>query len=288
MTAARITTFLILAALAPSHAAGQIRMSERGTVGQTVDGTSISLEYARPQARGRSPIFGRVVRWGETWTPGANWATTLTTSKDVKVNGQDLAKGTYSVWMVPAEANDWTVFFHPTARRFHTQHPPVDSAALRVSVTPVAVEPVEVLTFEFTSIGRSRTTLEMRWEKTAIPLVIEVPSSRPPLPADVAEAYTGDWSLVMKGEGGKSDTLALRVELKDGRLMGEVQKWSWKLELVPTRTPNTFQLGTLEKGEVVDIEAEYPLVFTMEGSRAVSFLVRSDTNDEWMRGFRAK
>jgi hypothetical protein len=82
--------------------------------------------------------------------------------------------------------------------------------------------------------------------------------------------------------------MALHVEVTDGRLMGEVQKWDWKLELVPTRTPNTFQLGTLEKGEVVDVEAEYPLVFTMEGGRAVSFLVRSDTNDEWMRGFRAK
>jgi len=286
--AGRFPGLLVLAASLPSIAGAQIRMSERGSVGQTVDGTVISLEYARPQARGRSPIFGRVVRWGETWTPGANWATTLTVSKDVKVNGQDLAKGTYSVWMVPADSIDWTVFFHPTARRFHTQHPPIDSAALRVSVKPLAVEPVEVLTFEFTSISRSRTTLEMRWEKTAIPLVIEVPSSRPPLPADVAGAYTGDWSVVMKGEGGKADTLALHVELKDGRLMGEVQKWSWTLELVPTRTPNTFQLGTLEKGEVVDIEADYPVVFTMEGDRAVSFLVRSDTNDEWMRGFRAK
>jgi hypothetical protein len=190
--------------------------------------------------------------------------------------------------MVPAESSDWTVFFHPTPRRFHTQHPPVDSAALRLSVGPLAVEPVEMLTFEFTAIGRSRTTLEMRWEKTAIPLVIDVPSSRPPLPADVAPAYAGDWTIVMTDEAGKVDTLAFRIEFKDGRLMGEVQKWDWKLELVPTRTPNTFQLGTLEKGEVVDVEAEYPLVFTMEGGRAVSFLVRSDTNDEWMRGFRAK
>ena len=285
---ARFALFLALAASLPSTGGAQIRMSERGTVGQTVDGTIISLDYARPQTRGRSPIFGRVVHWGETWTPGANWATTITVSKDVKVNGQDLAKGTYSVWMVPADSADWTVFFHPTARRFHTQRPSADSAALRVSVTPVAVAPVEVLTFEFTSIARNRTTLEMRWEKTAIPLVIEVPSSRPPLPADVAAAYGGDWTVVMTGESGKVDTLGLRVELQEGRLLGEVQKWSWKFELVPTRMSNTFQIGTMEKGEVVDIEADYPVVFTMEGGRAVSFLVRSDTNDEWMRGFRAK
>ena len=153
---------------------------------------------------------------------------------------------------------------------------------------PVPVEPVEILTFEFTAIARNRTTLEMRWEKTAIPLVIEVPSSRPPLPAGVAAAYTGAWMVVMSNEGGKVDTLAFNVELKDGRLIGEVQKWGWKMELVPTRTPYTFQIGNMEKGEVVDIEADYPMVFTMEGDRAVSFLVRSDTNDEWMRGFRAR
>jgi hypothetical protein len=224
----------------------------------------------------------------ETWTPGANWATTITVSKDVKVNGQDLATGTYSVWMVPAESSDWTVLFHRTSRLFHTQKPSADSATLRVSVTPVAVEPVEILTFEFTAITRNRATLEMRWEKTGIPLVIEVPSSRPPLPAGVAAAYTGEWMVVMSNEGGKVDTLAFTVEHKDDRLIAEIQKWGWTMELVPTRTPNTFQIGMMEKGEVVDIEADYPMVFTMEGDRAVSFLVRSDTNDEWMRGFRPK
>ena len=102
------------ALMVPAIASGQVRLSERGSIGQTIDGTTINLEYARPQARGRSPIFGQVVRWGETWTPGANYATTIAVSKDVKVNGQDLARGTYSVWMIAAEQGDWTVFFrHP-------------------------------------------------------------------------------------------------------------------------------------------------------------------------------
>ena len=282
----RLARVLALAVCLPAIGTAQIRMSERGTIGQTVDGTVISLDYARPQARGRSPIFGKVVHWNETWTPGANWATTITVSKDVKVNGQALASGTYSVWMVPSESNEWTVFFHPTARLFHTQRPKPDSAVARVSVKPDSVAQVDVLTFAFTAIGRNRTTLEMRWETKSIPLVIEVPSSRPPLQADVAAAFTGAWTLVMSNDNGKADTLAFNVELKDGRLLGEVAKWEWKMELVPTRSPTVFVLGNMEKGEVVDVEADYPLVFTMEGNRAVSFVVRSDTNDEWMRGFR--
>jgi hypothetical protein len=272
----------------PVTTAAQVRMSERGSVGQTVDGTTISVDYARPQARGRSPIFGKVVHWGDTWTPGANLATTITVSKDVKVNGRGLPKGTYSVWMVTAQSEEWVVFFHPTARLFHTQRPKADSAALRVMVKPETVEPTDILTFNFTALGRDRTTLRMNWETTSIPLVIEVPSSRPALPAIIAGAYTGAWSVIMTGEDGKVDTLAFTIEVKDGRLQGEVPTWGWSFELVPTRSPHTFQIGNLEKGEVVDIEVDYPFVFMMEGDRAVRFLVRSDTNDEWMRGVRAK
>jgi hypothetical protein len=281
------TLALAFSLIVASSAEAQIRLSERGSVGQTVDGTTISVDYSRPQARGRSPIFGKVVRWGETWTPGANYATTITLSKDVKVNGQALARGSYSVWMVTAEQEDWTVFFHPTVRLFHTQHPRVDSAALRLSVKPQEVEPVEILTFAFTSISRNRTTLEMRWEKTAIPLQIEVPPSRAPLQADVAASYTGAWTVIMNNDG-KVDTLDFAVELQDGRLIGEVKRWSWRMELVPTRTAHTFQLGMMDKNEVVDIEADYPLVFTLEGGRAMRFLVKSESNDEWMRGIRAK
>ena len=126
-----LATLLLLAVGLPGSTDAQIRMSERGTVGQTVDGTTISLDYARPQARGRSPIFGRVVHWGETWTPGANWATTITVSKDVKVNGQDLPKGTYSVWMVPADSSDWTVLFHRKARLL--SHPEAEPGFRRVA-----------------------------------------------------------------------------------------------------------------------------------------------------------
>ncbi|HEX5817332.1 MAG TPA: DUF2911 domain-containing protein, partial [Gemmatimonadales bacterium] len=64
-----------------SHA--QVRASERAEVKQTVDGTTITVNYARPRLRGRTDVFGTQVPWGEIWTPGANEATTLAVSKDV-------------------------------------------------------------------------------------------------------------------------------------------------------------------------------------------------------------
>ena len=60
----------------------------------------VTINYARPRARGRSPLFGKVVRWGDTWTPGANWATTLEVSREVRLDGHPIPKGKYSVWFV--------------------------------------------------------------------------------------------------------------------------------------------------------------------------------------------
>lgn len=282
----RLAAGPLVAALLPLSAWAQTRLSERGTVGQTIDGTSITVDYARPQARGRSPIFGQVVHWGEVWTPGANWATNITLSKDVKVNGAPLAKGSYSMWLIPKRDSAWTVLFHPTVRLFHTQRPNPDSATLRLAVTPTPIEPAEILTFGFTTVGRDRTTLEMRWEKALVPLEIVVTPTRPVLAADQAPAYTGTWTVLLAGEAGKVDTVDFQIDFKDGRLIGEFPKWGWAMELLPTRTRHAFLLGMLEKGELLDVEADYPLVFAMAGDRAASFIVKSDTNDEWMRGVR--
>ena len=83
----------------PGHGHAQVRASELAIVSQTIDGTVITVEYSRPRVRGRSPVFGKLVTWGEVWTPGANWATTLDVSKDVTIDGHPLPRGKYSVWM---------------------------------------------------------------------------------------------------------------------------------------------------------------------------------------------
>ena len=87
----------VLSVLVPG-AEAQIRASERATVSQTVDGTVITVDFARPRRRGRAQVFGEEVKWEEIWTPGANMATTLELSKPVQINGHPVAKGKYSVW----------------------------------------------------------------------------------------------------------------------------------------------------------------------------------------------
>ena len=64
--------------------------SQRGRVDQTVAFTEISLVvYGRPVARGRT-LFGdsALAKWDVVWHPGADSATRVTFSRDVKLEGR--------------------------------------------------------------------------------------------------------------------------------------------------------------------------------------------------------
>src|SRR6476469_4586913 len=87
-------SMLVVTSLVCALPAGaQIRASERGSVSQTVDGTVITIDYGRAQARGRDSLFGKVVTRDEIWTPGANQSTTFETTRDVTVGGRRCRRG---------------------------------------------------------------------------------------------------------------------------------------------------------------------------------------------------
>ena len=125
-----------------------MRASEFATLSQTVDGTTITVEYSRPRTRGRSPVYGTpIVAWGEVWTPGANWATTLDVSNDVAINGHPVPKGKYSVWM-EVEQGDWTVIFSRNATSWGPFFYKESEDALRITVKPQPAEHREQLQYE--------------------------------------------------------------------------------------------------------------------------------------------
>lgn len=190
-----VVAVMVVMGSLPGEARSQVRASEPATVSQTVDGTVLTVEYSRPRVRGRSPIYGKEVVWGEVWTPGANWATTLEVSSDVTIDGHALPKGKYSVWMEVQEG-DWTVILDPNAKQFHTAHPKPDSSQIRFSVTPDSVAGPEVLLWSFPEISTSGMVLQVAWAGRAVRLPIVVPPSRTrTLAAELAPRYVGSYSL---------------------------------------------------------------------------------------------
>ena len=171
----RFPVLLGLAVLlaAPNLASAQVMPSEKGTVTQTVDGTTITIEYYRPVARGRTP-FPDVVHWGRMWTPGANWATTLEVDQPIRLNGNPVPKGKYSIWMIP-QLDEWTVILNRDARRFHTQPPASSDEEVRLTVKPATGAPMETLAFYFPVVDGTHAELVLHWGTVVVPMGIEVP-----------------------------------------------------------------------------------------------------------------
>ncbi len=148
------------------------RASQHGSVSQQIADTTVTIEYDRPVAHGR-PLFGSLVPWGRVWTPGANYATTISANTKVKVNGEELPAGTYSLWAEP-QPDRWTIIFSSEHPVFHLYYPQ-GKDVLRVTATPRTGEHFETLTYYFPVVDAHHTELVMHWGTVEVPLELDVP-----------------------------------------------------------------------------------------------------------------
>ena len=86
--------------------------SPSSKVEQMVGLTNVTVEYSRPSVKGRT-IFAEdgLVPYGEAWRTGANAATKITFSDDVKFGGVEVAKGAYAMLTVPGAAT-WEIMLY--------------------------------------------------------------------------------------------------------------------------------------------------------------------------------
>jgi hypothetical protein len=151
----------------------QVSKSQAAAIGQRVATTEITLTYSRPVARGRQ-LFGALVPYGQVWTPGADQATAITFSRDVRINDRPLATGAYSIWTIP-RADTWTVIFNRNAKAYHDHYPGDDQDAMRLDVRPEPGPHVETLTFSFPAVEGKDAVLRLEWGEVRVPLSIRVP-----------------------------------------------------------------------------------------------------------------
>jgi hypothetical protein len=168
---------IVLAALASSPCTAQgYPFSQRGRVDQTVAFTDISIAYGRPVARGRV-LFGdsALVKWDTIWHPGADSATRVTFSHDVKLEGHDVQAGEYSVWLIPRANKPWTFILSRAAHVFHMPYPGPARDALRIDVTPEHGAHMETLAFYFPVVLRDEAVMRIHWGEMIVPVRIKAP-----------------------------------------------------------------------------------------------------------------
>jgi hypothetical protein len=282
-----------LAFMLPHPVRAQVRASERAEVKQTVDGTTITVNYARPRLRGRGDVFGTQVPWGEIWTPGANDATTLAVSKDVTIDGHAVAKGKYSVWIVMAPG-DWVMVLDQDTTLFHMNGPKERPGQVRFKVRKEAVPATEVLTWWFPDVRASRARLVMQWATTAVPLDIAVTPTQSILVAPaVGRRVEGRYDLQFKPAPPPADTshaseppMPTRMDFtvrQDGdrlRARMEPPLWEGAEELVLVRkSDELFLLAEADEDGLKELWEWAALEFAFSDGRATGFEVRLP-NDE--------
>jgi hypothetical protein len=165
-----ILAFITLPALAQQ--AKQPRVSPDQMLKQTVGLTDITITYSRPAVKGRQ-VWGALVPYDKVWRTGANDATTITFSDDVTINDKPLPKGSYSLHTIPGK-DEWTIIFNKTAKQWGSFEYDQAQDALRVTAKPVSAPFAEWMTFEIPQLAPESATVQIHWEKLAVPFTVGV------------------------------------------------------------------------------------------------------------------
>ncbi len=281
-----IRTGVLASLILPFPLTAQIHASEVGVMSQTIDGTKMTIEYARPRSRGRTALFGtKYVHWGETWTPGANWATTLEADRDIKLNGHTVPKGKYSVWMVVRKNRNWTFVLDPQSHRYHMYPPDSSAKQIRFPVRAEAAPFTDVLTFSMPELHIDGGTLVFQWERVRVPVEVEVqPSLVMTLPADDAKAYLGKYHYVERDTTGKLlKVMTFTITHEDGTLKGQ---WTpddpyFKKFALIRLSPDVFTVGVYDKnGQIYEVlKPDIIAEFDRVDGRVVGFNLRDGADN---------
>ena len=284
----------------------QVLASERSTVSQTIDGTTTTINYSRPRARGRTGLFGSRVYWGEIWTPGANQATTLNVSKEIKLEGKAVPKGTYSVWIV-IDKGPWEMVLDRDTTLYHTQGPKNRAGQIRFPITREKRAFMETLTWWFPYYTPSGGTLALQWDTVYVPLHLTVsPSHSSAVAADVARRLVGVYQVDFEPEPVRTDTtlsapsetvarqVTFTIRQQGNELRGVMDPPMYTTEegyrdwiVLPTKRA-WFTLGRIHKGEVIEIFDFLQVQFDAGGDVSTGFEIRAPNDQLVAKGTRRR
>jgi hypothetical protein len=189
------------------------------TLKQRVGLTDVEIVYSRPSVRGRK-IFGAMIPYGEVWRTGANAATRVTFSTEVKLQGTPLPAGAYELFTIPGQ-NEWTIIVQklPEKASWGAYAYKKDNDTARMTAKPVATTtPIESFAIGISDLRDTSATLYLGWEKTRVPLKLEVDTVgmlMPQIKAAIAanepktwNFYSGASSLLYENGGDLEQALA--------------------------------------------------------------------------------
>jgi len=153
LTLSLVTASLLVFGATTSLAHGQDRGEAKAKIGKA----SVSIEYGRPELKGRDPM--KLMQPGSLWRLGANAATTIASDADLDFGGTRVAKGNHILLARLAEAGKWSLVVSSKASNEY------DPSA-RIAEVPLELkegsDSVEALSITLTSQD-GRGVIEVAW-----------------------------------------------------------------------------------------------------------------------------
>ncbi len=130
--------------------------------------SEITIEYSRPSVKGRT-IYGDVVPFGKVWRTGANSSTKITFGEDVKVEGKDVAAGTYAIYSIPNKDSWEIMLYKDLTLGGNVAEYKAENEVVKVKVTPTALSnKVETFSINVADIAANTCAIELVWDKTRV------------------------------------------------------------------------------------------------------------------------
>jgi hypothetical protein len=281
--ARRAGLVLVLSALAfsPADTAAQYVQSERGSVSQTMEGTTISIDYGRPRIKGRGEPYGDIAWIGDhRWTPGADNAATLSANKPFRLNGHEVPAGGWSMW-IDLEPEGFTLVLDPDSVGYHTAPPEDREGQIHIPLETREGPFVETMMFSVPTTRMSGFELVLSWGTTEIPMTIEVERTfAKPIDEEEARSIAGSYAfrpseytgppmpfVVTWVDGAVRARTVVFGRENQGAFPGPLQYEIDSLELVP-RGAGIFWEGYVQDGRVFDLEVDvaYEVIRADDGS----------------------
>lgn len=138
----------------------------------TIDGSNISIEYGRPNLKGRTPGKDVDPYEGREWRTGADEATTLVTSRALTFGTLSVPAGTYTLYTMPT-GGTWHLIVSKKTGQWGVPYPKGEDlgrAPMTLGKAPAAAEQLTI-SIDDTAAGG---TLHIDWgtNRASIPFTV--------------------------------------------------------------------------------------------------------------------
>lgn len=147
----------LLAAQTGNRRVTQNKQSPPADTSMNLGDRKITIEYNAPSARGRK-VEGGLIPYGSVWRFGADSATTITTTADIKIGNLTVPKGAHTLYILATEGG-WSLIVNKQTGQWGTQYDEKqDLGRVPMKVTKLGA-PVETLKISLQAGG----TLVAQW-----------------------------------------------------------------------------------------------------------------------------